>query len=216
MKPSESRVFAWLVIVFLVGCLASVVTYADDECRGHSCNGGDTILNGGDNTAENSALIGGSRSLSLGGSDMDIRNGYRSYSYLFGLIQETKANPLEVARQLQAEGNYEAAAYLRCQPWGIHRAYGGKENCIKILSVPVSVQSIPEPEAVVDSDDEDEHEEYEQQFAMFQQQIQELEQQVQKPKVVYRPEPELKERLDADKQRRAKTRAILEGNDGSE
>ena len=150
----------WLMLAALVAVVIVFdVAYADDDhkCQGgHNCNDGGT-LSGGDNMAENSAIISGSRSLAVGGSDMDIRGGYRSYSYLFGLIQETKSNPLEIARQLQAEGNYEAAAYLRCQPWGIHRAYGSKAKCIEMLSRPTETFHVEPMEETTNEDDEDEY-----------------------------------------------------------
>ena len=102
-----------------------------------------------------SVVSSSDRAFGIGGGDIDINDGYRSYSYLFGLVQETRSNPLEVARQLMAEGNYEAAAYLRCQPWGIYRAYGGKNECIAMLSKVPAVIVVPD---VVDDFDEDEDE----------------------------------------------------------
>jgi hypothetical protein len=147
---------------FLFGLILVLImspVWADDhECQGgHNCNDG-SVLTGGDNTASNAASIAGSRSYGLGGGDMDIDDGYRSFSYLFGLVQDTKSNPLELARQLMAEGNYEAAAKLRCKPWGISRALGGKDACITALSVPVPARQPPIPPADTSNDeDEDDH-----------------------------------------------------------
>lgn len=87
------------------------------------------------------AVSNESRALGLGGSDVDIAEGYRSYSVLFGLYQDTKVNPLAIAGQLAAEGRYREAAVLRCYPRTVHKALGGMDACVAKLSRP------PEDEA---------------------------------------------------------------------
>lgn len=96
--------------------------------------------------------------LGLSGSDVDINQCYRSFSYLI-VYQDTRVNPLCLAQQLVAEGRYAAAAKLRCQPRAIRRAFGGKNACIAELSVPppstaAAVVIMP---PVPDDDDDDEH-----------------------------------------------------------
>lgn len=105
-----------------------------------------------------------SRAIGLGAGDVDIAQCYRSYSVI--IWQDSRSNPLCIAQQLMAEGNYEAAAVLRCQPWGIHKAFGGKQACIKALSVPPK-ESLVIEEAVFD----DEHEEIEREYHEEQQQL---------------------------------------------
>jgi len=93
----------------------------------------------------NSTVSHASRSLGVGGSDMVINDGYRTWSALFGLAQGTQVNPLALARDLAIEGNYEAAATLRCKPRAVRSAFGGRENCITALSLPPAVAVVQPP-----------------------------------------------------------------------
>lgn len=136
IKPKPNLLLMVAIAIFGTAVVFDIAYGQDHGCQGgHNCNDSGEVTNvltGGDNAAS----IAGSRAYGFGGSDVDINDGYRSYSYLFGLIQETKSNPLELGRQLMAEGNYEGAAILRCQPWGIHRSFGSKDKCIAVLSRP--------------------------------------------------------------------------------
>ena len=141
-EPKRMNMIRVLLAALLAVVIVFDVAYAS----------GDEVIQSNDmNTAGN---VGGIRSYGFGGADVDINDYYRSYSYLFGLIQETKSNPLAIARDLMVEGNYEAAAFLRCQPWGVYKAFGGKEKCIKALSKP-PVEPTKVINQPVDNDDED-------------------------------------------------------------
>ena len=111
-----------------------------------------------------------SRAWGLGGSDVDINDGYRSYSYVFGLVQDTKVNPVAVARDLMREGNYEAAAQLRCTARGVWKAFGSKDACYAALSVPPAGVA----EEGIHRDLDEEHEEQQYQIAVLQSQLSEM------------------------------------------
>ena len=153
-------VFEYIMVALAVLIVVSLLM---PEARA----GGTDIVQSNDNNAQttgdvaNEVAVGGNRSraLALSGGDMDIDDGYRSYSYLFGLIQDTKSNPLEIARQLMLEGNYEAAAVLRCRPRGIYSAFGGREECVAALSLPIQAQPEPVSRSVeIEPPDDDEDE----------------------------------------------------------
>lgn len=147
MNEPKRVSLVWVLLAALVAVIIVFdVAYAS----------GDEVIQSNDmNTAGN---VGGIRSYAVGGADVDINDYYRSYSYLFGLIQETKSNPLAVARDLMVEGNYEAAAVLRCKPWGVHKAFGGRTKCEAALSKP-AINPTPPKTSGNDEDEDDEHEE---------------------------------------------------------
>lgn len=109
------------------------------------------------------------------------------------LWQDSKPNPLCLAQQLMAEGNYHAAAVLRCEPRTIYRPFGGKDACVAALSRPPAAQPATVTE-VVDDDDEDLHDEmreeqqrlYEDLMAKLRNLEQEVEQRPQSTRVVER------------------------------
>jgi len=145
-----------------------------------------------------------SSALGLSSGDVDINQCYRSYNYLV-IWQDTKPNPLCVAQQLMAEGNYEAAAILRCEPRSIYRAFGGKERCIATLSAtpePVQATVVPVPEEHF----EEEEEYHEQQWLAYEQLQAEVAQLKQQP-----PERVIVQQVPSDDgaARRAKSRATL-------
>jgi len=143
-----------------------------------------------------------SSALGLSSGDVDINQCYRSYNYLV-VWQDTKPNPLCLAQQLMAEGNYAAAAILRCEPRTIHKSYGGKDACIAALAV-----SPPEPvvvEPVIDTDDDDD--DYrEQQWLAYEQLQAEVEELKKAP-----PERVIVQQVPSDDgaERRANARAAL-------
>ena len=147
-----------------------------------------------------------SKSLGLAGGDVDLAQCYRSYNY-FIVWQDSKPNPLCLAQQLMAEGNYEAAAVLRCQPWSVSKAFGGKASCIAALSVAPSEPVVMEP--VIDDHLDDEEEWHEEQIQMqqdYDERIAILEARANRPatsKVVNKP-------LLSDKQRAALAEVLAE------
>ncbi len=94
--------------------------------------------------------------LGFSGSDVDINQCYRSFSYLI-IYQDTNVNPLCLAQQLVAEGRYAAAAKLRCQPRDVRRAFGGKQECIAELSTPPNLPVIPVvmSDVIIEEDDDE-------------------------------------------------------------
>jgi hypothetical protein len=88
-----------------------------------------------------------------------------------------------------AEGNYEAAAKLRCQPRSVYKAFGGKDSCIAALSVtPSSVEATVVPVLDDHFDEEEEwHEEQQQLQQDYDERIAQLEQRLTaKPQVIER------------------------------
>lgn len=171
------RRFILLVVATLV---ASTAYAGGDDLEANA----KSVLNSGDTNLVNTPSHS-SRAFSVSGSDMDIRDGYRSYSVLFGLWQDTKVNPLSLARQLAAEGNYEAAAMIRCSVKTVSKALGGKQPCIEALSKPPPAPPPPPPEvSEVNEDDEDEAEfqvEQLQLYADLQAKVDNLEAELSKP-----------------------------------
>ena len=171
MKRIDLKFLFILIALAIVVYLATPV-YASDPERGPGSdvdtNVAVTASGGGDTAVSHS-----SRALGLSGGDVDIAQWYRSYSY-FIVYQDTKPNPLCIAQQLMAEGNYEAAAVLRCQPRTIWRPFGSKDACIAALSkAPVAVA---EPEPVIDDDEDEYHEEQQELYADLLAKIEDLEQ----------------------------------------
>ena len=118
----------WLVslVLGMMCLLLPLAVYADDR-----------RATGNATDVDAAAVVSNeSRALGVSGSDVDIADGYRSYSVLFGLYQDTKVNPLAIAGQLAAEGRYEEAAVLRCYPRTVHRALGGMDACVEKLGRP--------------------------------------------------------------------------------
>jgi hypothetical protein len=55
--------FVVLTVLLVIAALAPGDAYASGDCRDGSCN--ETILSGGDNTATNSAVVGGSDNITM-------------------------------------------------------------------------------------------------------------------------------------------------------
>ena len=86
-------------------------------------------------------VVTGKRGVSVSGADMEINECVSSFSWLFGIVQEVRTNPLCVAKQLEAEGKYQAAAELRCSVRRVRKAYGSREDCEVALLTEIE----PEP-----------------------------------------------------------------------
>ena len=147
---------------------------ADQGCKGHSCNNGDTVTVDTPVSVEStfSNTHQGSKAIALGAGDMDINDYYRSYGVAWGAWQGTQPNPLAVAKDLALEGRYEEAAMLRCSVKTVRRAFGGAESCIERLGTAPMEAPTPEPTVVhVDEDDDDRYRELEERIEQMQRPI---------------------------------------------
>lgn len=110
----------------------------------------DAISTGGAATVNNNA-----RALSLSGSGMEIRDCIATHAILFGLWQGTHINKPCVADKMDAKGQYEQAAKLRCSMWSYKRIYGGGKKCIDAITLTKSPDP-PDPPKVALSDEAEE------------------------------------------------------------
>ncbi len=138
------------IYIRLVICLNLVFglnTYADDDCKGHSCNdGGETVVN----TAVDNVIGGNSsRGYAFSGSDVDIAQCYRSYQIL--IWQDSKINPLCLADSYDSKGLHAMAAIIRCDVRAIRKHFKSDSACI----VANTVRIISEPMAEPVNDDDD-------------------------------------------------------------
>jgi hypothetical protein len=115
--------------------------------------------------------MGSSRAMGFGMGDVDINQCYRSRSWSV-LYQDTQPNYWCFANDLDARGNHEAAARVRCSIKKYARIFESQEQCLAL-----SLTAVPEPVApVIDDDDEDQHEVYERDLAEFESRVVRLEQ----------------------------------------
>jgi len=169
-KGTDPVKLVFFLLAVAVVILMFSATWADGDCKGHSCN--DTTPNISIDNASpvSNSVSHSSRAIGVSGGDVDIAQSYRSYSILFGLWQDTKVNPLELARQLVAEGYYQEAAELRCAPHTVSKALGGKDKCIAKFSQPPQ-QVVFEVPVIIEELDADEVE-YEEEWHEEQMQMQ--------------------------------------------
>lgn len=151
------------IYLILALLLAPILAQAD-ECRGHSCNGGGDVtvpvdVVAGSSLASSMSTKNTSRGFSIAGGDVDINDCYRSKGN--ALWQYSEVNLLCLAREAAAEGRWEAAARLRCEPRAVRRALGGRDACIDYFESPgertAPPASQPPPVATDKDEDEDEH-----------------------------------------------------------
>jgi hypothetical protein len=167
---------AWGAIMLMLLFMAAVVGgVAEASDRITQSNDMNNQTAGNVNTGGNT-----SKALGLSGGDVDIAQCYRSYSYLI-IWQDTKPNPLCLAQQLMAEGNYEAAATLRCRPRTVWQAFGSRAACVEALARAPITNETPVAAESVDDDDEDYHEEQEELYADLLAKIENLEEEVNRP-----------------------------------
>ena len=98
--------------------------------------------------------VGGDKSyvIGLGGSDMEIRDCLATYSFLFGLWQGTHINPFCEADKMDARGDYQSAAEMRCGTHSYKKRYGKGQACIDaVIYVP---PHNPKPVIIEAIDDE--------------------------------------------------------------
>jgi len=115
---------------FVFGLLLGILmgkALAQHECQGgHNCNE-DGVIVSPINGSDKSYVFG------FGGTDMEIRDCLATYSFLFGIWQNVKMDPLCEALRLQSEGNYQAAAEMRCSTRKYRKVYGKFQACVKAV-----------------------------------------------------------------------------------
>jgi len=129
----------WIILFALVAVLVVLDVSADNH---RYDNDEDSVVFG-------DTVLKSKGGVSVSGGDMEINECVSSFSWLFGIVQEVRTNPLCVAKQLEAEGKYEAAAELRCSVRRVRKVYGNREKCVAaVIFIPP-----PEPAPVVKTDD---------------------------------------------------------------
>ena len=124
------RVIAKFAFGLLLGVLAGKAI-AQHECQGgHTCNEDGEVI---------AQVTGDSTKVySLGGSDMEINDCLATHSVLFGLWQSTHTNPYCEADKMDARGDHQGAAEMRCSTRKYRKVYG--KDCVD------AVIYVPEPE----------------------------------------------------------------------
>ena len=158
MKTNPFRMVSLLLVALLIVMLMAP-SWADDECRGHSCNdGGDTIV--GVDTSTGDTIVGGGDSLGVGFGmgDVDLSNAYGSKST--PVFQWLKELPWGMANDLDAMGAHAAAARVRCQTKTLKKAYPDRKECERAVMFvaplpPIIVSEEPKKEDEDDSRYED-------------------------------------------------------------
>ena len=122
---------------------------------------GDSVLTGGDNTANNVASIEGSKAYGFSHSlgDVDINQCLASKQWGTILISNQKLvlNKWCVAESYDARGLYEMAARVRCDIPEIAKHFDTTKECRKANTVTVPEPPPPPPAASHDEDEEDAH-----------------------------------------------------------
>lgn len=136
----------------MFGVFGVAVAQQDDN-HGHQVHHDDgTIISS--NGSDKSYILG------LGSSDMEIGDCLATYSFLFGIWQNVKVNPLCEADKMDAQGNHRGAAEMRCSTHKYKKVYG--KDCIDAV---IYIPNNPEPQL---SDEQTEYvakEEYEDRIA---------------------------------------------------
>jgi len=196
----------WVILMALaVAVIVFDVAYGDDEIiQSNDMNSNNMAQTAG------SVSTGGNRALALSGSDMAIRDCLATHSLLFGLWQGTHTNPYCEAVRMDLDGNFLAAAEMRCSTKKYRKTYGKGQECIDavIRSAPPAPAPLP---AVEDDDDEDEWRE--EQVAMqidYDERIAQLEQTIADTPATTVTREVVKERYLSDKQRQALAEVLAE------
>ncbi len=135
-------------IAFYIAILAMMVAaesaWASGDCRNGSCNGGDAIVTTGDNTAENTSSIGGSRAYGLSFSMGDVaiedcRESTQGSIVMVWSWQNVRLNPWCAAEVYDAKGLHEVAALIRCDIKEIRDLFESQDECLKKNTVSFEV-----------------------------------------------------------------------------
>jgi len=183
-------------IIFICLSFIASAAMADDDCKGHSCVGGDvtvggdTINVGGDTVnVEGASLTGGdvnfsgSRAYAFGNSlgDVDINDCLASKQWntpLFGR-QDTAPNLWCMGESYDARGLYKMAARMRCKIQLIRSDFATDEDCWAENTV--TPQPIAEREDRHDVDEEQLHVEQEQRYQVLNEELEQLKQIINRP-----------------------------------
>ena len=163
MKPSNNRHVDWFDVV-IISLLLIVIVFAiipGDAMASGGCNDGscnsvlqDTRVFGGDNTAENSALIGGSRTQAFSHSlgDVDINDCLASTQWGTILVSRQKVvlNKWCAAEIYDHKGMYQMAAMMRCGIREIADHFQTESECIEANTVRVEVSRGTPDSAIVE------------------------------------------------------------------
>ncbi len=130
-------VFIALILALVVLALAPGDAYASGDCRDGSCN--EVILSGGDNTANNSASVGGSDTMAFSHSlgDVDINDCLASTQWGTIIVsrQRVVLNKWCAAEVYDYKGLHHMAALLRCDIKEIGDFFESQEECLKANTV---------------------------------------------------------------------------------
>lgn len=118
-----------LLCLVLLAVFGSLVmwdfAHADDDHGHGQAHHGDS-----ETTVIESQAVKRSVGVGLSGGDMDINDCLATHVILFGIWQGTHTNPYCEALRHDAEGNYQAAAEMRCSTRKYKKVYGKGKACI--------------------------------------------------------------------------------------
>ncbi len=151
-KYRADIVFIAFLLALIVLALAPGDAYASGDCRNGSCN--EVILSGGDNTANNSASVGGSDTMAFSHSlgDVDINDCLASTQWGTILVsrQRVVLNKWCAAEVYDYKGLHHMAALLRCDIKEIGDFFESREECLKANTVSFNEVSRGTPEALLE------------------------------------------------------------------
>lgn len=146
MKTEDRSEYVFLILLIAIALFAVWPhdVAASGDCRNGSCNSPiqDSRLFGGDNTAENSSLIEGSRAYAFSHSlgDVDINDCLASTQWGTILVsrQRVVLNKWCAAEVYDYKGLHHMAALLRCDIPEISEHFQTESECIEANTVEVS------------------------------------------------------------------------------
>lgn len=146
---TKVRGFTGWLFFGLVALAMLVFSNKGQAQQDHTCQGGHNCNENGDPLSVETVVGGDStRLFSVGGSDMEINGCLATFSRLFGLWQDAKVIPdceaAQEAARLDAEGQYLAAAKMRCSTKQYRKVFGKGHGCIDavILDKPLDVPNL--------------------------------------------------------------------------
>jgi hypothetical protein len=135
MKTYRPFSLVWLLLGFFLLVVLVSNARAQHECQGgHNCNEDGEVI----------AQVSGdpTKIYSLGGSDMEINDCLATHSVLFGLWQGTHTNPYCEADKMDARGDHQGAAEMRCSTHKYRKVYGKGQACIDAVIYVPPVESV--------------------------------------------------------------------------
>ena len=155
-----------MIGILLLALFASLIVWDFAHANGGDHDEGNSVVN------TDSAIANRTLALNMSGSDMDINDCLATHSVLFGIWQGTHVNPMCEAARLNAQGNYDAAAKLKCSTKKYRKVFGKGQVCID------AVIFIPPPEPVQVVEDDARYEALIEELAQIRVQQQEQQQQI--------------------------------------